>query len=170
MSKSESNKMEKVMIALDEVPMETKKMIFDLAQNMSEPEIISCFNQSGLDLFNKLNKVAIKLKKENEYKISGYTKLFEAAIKMDATLPANKFTLTILEFAPHIYNSDEESFLKMTIPDTKISVGNEFELIRSEAFKNLWLSLSNTDKENIKDGIISLTMYAHAYLYKSLLK
>lgn len=164
---SDSKKMEKVIEALKKVPLETRQMIFNMAQEMSVSEIVQSFNQFAFDMFNTLIAITKKINKEKEYKIDGYKKIFEAAIKKDIKLPANRFTLDILLYAPEIYAEEEDCFLGMTIPDTNVSVNNEFGIIRSDKFKELWKIMIDTDKQDIKTNIISLTMYAHAFLYKT---
>jgi hypothetical protein len=57
----------------------------------------------------------------------------------------------------------------MSIPDTKVNLNNEFGLIRSEMFKNLWLISNQKDRNDVKEIIILLTTFAHAYLYKTIL-
>ena len=165
---SDQKKLEKVLEALNKVPLEMKQMIFDLAQNMTLMEIINSFNQYALDLFTALIIVTKKMKQEKEYKIDGYKTLFEAALKKDIKLPANRFTLDILLYAPEIYAENEDCFLSMTIPDANVSVNNEFGIIRSQKFKELWKIISNTDRKTIKANIISLTMFAHVFLYKTI--
>lgn len=163
----DSSKITKVIEALEKVPLETRQMIFGMAHEMSISEIIQSFNQYAFDLFNTLITITKKMKQDKDYKIDGYKKLFEAAIKKDIKLPANRFTLDILMYAPEIYAEEEDCFLGMTIPDANISVNNEFGIIRSEKFKELWKNLIETDKQEIKTNLISLTMYAHAFLYKT---
>lgn len=165
---SSQQKLQNVIDALDKVPLETKQMIYDMSQNMTEKEIIQSFNQQTIDLLTLLIQITQKTKLDNKYKLSGYKVLFENAIKLNWKLPIDRFTLSILEFASDIYAENEDCFLNMTIPDAKIETGTEFNLIRSEMFKNLWRELDNNDKEQLKEKIIILTTFAHAYLYKSL--
>lgn len=166
----QNKRLDNVINALDKVGIETKQMIFNMSNNMSEIEIIRSFNQSALDLFNLLMEITTRMKKENEYKVGGYKVLFDNAIKYNIKMPIDQFTLVILEFAADIYAENEDCFLNMTIPDTKLEVGNEFNLIRSEMFKTLWKNLNKNDKNDVKEKIILLTTYAHIYLYKTLLK
>ncbi len=58
----------------------------------------------------------------------------------------------------------------MPIPNAQLEVGNEFGFIRSQMFKDLWKILGDKDKESIRSIIIMITTYAHAYLYKTILK
>jgi hypothetical protein len=160
----------RVIKALERVDPEINKAVYELSNGMSEMEIVQTFNQHTLDSFNSLINITKKMGKESIYKISGYKTFFENALKINAMLPIDKFTLIILEFAPEIYDENEEVFLKMTIPDAQIEVSNEFGFIRSELFKQLWLSLNKTDKDSVKDNIILLVTYAQAHLYKTLMK
>jgi hypothetical protein len=167
---SNEQRLNNVITSLDRVPQETKQMIFSMTQGMSEQEIIQSFNQKALDLFTLLIIITTKIGKEDEYKMSGYKNLFDNAIKINAKLPVDKFTLLILEFAAEIYAEEEDCFLNMSIPDTNVNVGNEFGIIRSEMFKKLWVVLNKNDKNLLKENIILLTTFAHTYLYKTLIK
>lgn len=154
--------------ALERVNDETKQMIYDLSCQLSELDIIRSFNQEALDMFTVVGAIIKKLGKESEYKIAGYKNIFDVAIKTNAKLPLDKFTLIILEFAPEIYEEQEDCFLNMSIPDKNVNVGNEFAIIRSEMFKNIWRHSNHEDRELIKQKVIPLTTYAHAFFYKSL--
>lgn len=167
---NDNQQLEIVMQQLEKVNVETKSTIFQMSKGMSEAEIIQSFNQQASYLFNLMIAIIRRLGKESEYQVSGYKYLFDNAIKINAKLPVDKFTLIVLEFAPEIYREDENCFLNMSIPDKKCSVGNEFGLIRSEMFKNLWKIMSKDDRKAIADSVILLTSYAHAYLYKTILK
>lgn len=177
MSQQQSNnpndnkeQLDRVIESLNRVNSETKQIVFKMAQGMNEIEIVRSFNQKSCDLFTILINLTKKYRRENDYNVSGYKVLFENAIKIRANLPVDKFTLMILEYAPEIYERDENCFLKMTIPDKKVTLNNEFGVIRSEKFKDLWKVLVQEDKENIADEVTLLTTFAHAYLYKTLLK
>lgn len=159
-----------VIESLERVPQETKEMVLNMALSLPELEIIQLFNQQAFDLFGLLISVTKKFGKEKEYNVSGYKMLFINALKINARLPLDKFTLIILEYAAEIYAEEEDCFLNMTIPDTEVKFNNEFGLIRSEMFKKLWVVLNDDDKKLLKDSIILLTTYAHVYLYKTLLK
>lgn len=161
---------DRVIQSLDKVHPDTKKMIFNLSNQMTEMEIIQSFNQQSLYLFTLVSSLAKKMKKEKEYQLTAYKSLFDNAIKINVKMPIDKFTLMILEFAAEIYTEDEDCFLNMTIPDKKCSVGNEYSFIRSEKFKDLWKILDKSDKKTIADNVILLTTYAHAYLYKTIFK
>ena len=166
--KSSNSKLDKVVGALEKVNPETQKMILAMANQMSEMEIIAAFNQQALDMFTLVAGLTKKVGIDKEFQLAGYRNLFDNAIKMNAKLPLDKFTLIILEYAPEIYEEKEDCFLDMEIPDTDAKVGNEFAIIRSEMFKKLW-RLSNThDKEQIKNTVIPLTTFAHVHLYKTL--
>ncbi|AVL93750.1 hypothetical protein mvi_390 [Megavirus vitis] len=166
----DTERLEKVVYSLQKVNPAINKDILSMAQAMSDVQIIKLFNQDATDLFAEMSRIIKLLQKENECKVDSYKFLFETAIKINAKLPIDKFTLIILEYAAEIYGGDENVFLDMPIPDAKINVGNEFGLIRSEMFKSLWRILDRENKDIIKDKITSLTTYAHAYLYKSINK
>lgn len=168
--RAEQLQLENVVKSLDRVPTETKQMIFDMSQGMKEMEIIQSFNQQALDMFTAVINVTKKLGKDKEYNFLGYKNLFDNAVQMNKKLPVDKFTLIILEFAAEIYAEQEDCFLTMSIPDKEVNVGNEFGMIRSETFKILWTTLNNTDKNILKEHIILLTTFAHAYLYKTIIK
>nr|AEX62884.1 hypothetical protein mv_R679 [Moumouvirus Monve] len=157
-----------VIKSLERVNEETNKTVISIAGGMNEIQIIVSFNQVAKDLFNIMSRIVKETGRE-ECKTDGYKFLFEQAIKINAKLPIDKFTLLILEYAAEIYRQDEDVFLNMTIPDAKVSVGNEFGIIRSEMFKKLWLTLDKRNKKILTDNVILLTTYAHAYLYKTIL-
>ncbi len=159
-----------VVNALERVHSDTKQMIFELCNGMTEQQVVQTFNQYALDLFSTITIISQNMGKSSEYKFSGYKALFDNAIKINAKLPLEKFTLVILEYAPEIYEENEDCFMKMAIPDTNVKVGNEFNIIRSEVFKLFWKNLSKHEKKLVKETIILMTTYAHAYFYKSLLK
>jgi hypothetical protein len=170
-----TNSLKKVVSALERVNPETNQMILDMAKGMTEAEIIAQFNQMALDFFNSMISITKKLGSamEREYGAEAYLIFFKNAIKVNAKLPIDQFTLTVLEFAPEIYREDEDCFLNMDIPDGKLDTNygnNEFSLIRSEKFKKLWKILSATDKETVKKLIIYLTTYAHTFFMFSLLQ
>lgn len=167
---TDQERLSKIILTLDRVRPEVKQMVFEMAQGMTDLEIIQSFNQQALDLFTLLNTITVRLNRVNEFKIGGYKLLFDNAIKQNVKLPLDKFTLIILEFAPEIYDEKETCFMDMSIPDTNVTVGNEFSIIRSDMFKKLWKILDNNDKDSLKNIIIPLTTYAHAYLYKTVLK
>jgi hypothetical protein len=163
-------KLDKVIHSIERVPDETKAMIFQMANSMNEMEIIRMFNQETLDMFACVIKIVKDLKKEAEYKIPGYKVFFDNAIKINAKMPIDKFTLTILEYAAEIYAQDEDCFLNMSIPDSKLNVGNEFGLLRSELFKKLWIDMNKRQRDEVTNHVLLLTTYAHTHLYKTLLK
>jgi hypothetical protein len=170
MTTNNSNRLENVILSLEKVPIDTKEMTFAMARSMSEIEIIKFFNQKAIDLFNFMIAVTKKLGKEQECNnVMGYKTLFDNALKINAKLPLDKFTLIILEYAAEIYAQNEDCFLKMTIPDTKVNINNEFGLIRSEMFKDLWKISGKKDREEVADIVILLTTFAHAHLYKTIL-
>lgn len=167
---SEAERLNKVINNLNKIPQETKQMVFNMSCGMTDQEIIQSFNQQSYDLFNIVALVVKKLKKDNEFKVVGYRAIFDNAIKINNRLPLDKFTLMILEYASEIYEEQEDLFLNMKIPDKDVSAGNEFGIIRSEMFKSIWRLLGTEDKTKIKEIVIPLTTYAHAYLYKTILK
>lgn len=169
MSIKPNSQLDIVVKALEKVNNETNKMILQMCNGMNESEVIQSFNQQALDLFSKLLTITKRTGKESEYKVGGYKALFDNAIKINARLPLDKFTLVILEFAPDIYQENEDCFLNMSIPDANVKLGNEFSIIRSEMFKSLWKDLSKSDKAAVGEIIILMTTYAHIYFYKTLL-
>lgn len=164
------NQLERIINTLEKVDEKTKTMVYNLALNMNNMEIIQTFNQRAIDLFITLLKITEEYKKEKEFKIKGYKALFENALKINIKIPIDKFTLTILEFAADIYSENEEYFYGMTIPDTKLNLGNnEFGMLRSEAFKDLWVILTKEHQTKLKNNIVLLTTFAHVHLYKTLI-
>jgi len=161
--------LQKVQLALEKVNEETKKMVYDMATGMSSLEVIQSFNQEVYDFFALLIIITRRLRVDKEYKIDAHNAFFEKAVKTNVSLPIEQFTLIILEFAPDIYTENEQSFLNMYIPDAKLEAGNEFNIIRSEHFKELWKKLNPEDKISLKDKIILLTTYAHTYFYQTII-
>lgn len=167
---AERQLLENVIDSIDRVPLDVKQAIFSMSNEMGEMEIIQSFNQQAQDMFASVLYMTKKVNKDKEYNFSGYKVLFDTAIKHNNKLPIDKFTLIILEFAAEIYAGEEDCFLKMSIPDKEVKVGNEFGMIRSESFKILWKLLGRSDKKKLKDQIQSLTTFSHAYLYKTITK
>lgn len=167
--KINQERLERVAVALEKVPAAITQEIIKMVNNMSDLEIIQSFNQQSLDLFTHLMEITGKLGKEGEFKVGGYKELFDNASKINVKLPIDKYTLVILEYAVEIYEEREDCFLNMTIPDKKVNLGNEFNIIRSEMFKQLWLLMNGNDRKTIKQDIILLTSFAHAYFFKSVL-
>ena len=166
-----TKKLNKVIVSLDRVNAETKAMIFQMANQMSEAEIIRSFNQQALDMFTLVNVLVKKMGvNESKFPVSGYKNLFDNAIKLNAKLPLETFTLMILEHAAEIYEENEDCFLNMKISDHNAQVQNEFAIIKSDTFKQLWRVSNSGDKEKIKQSVIPLTTFAHAYFYKTVLK
>jgi len=159
--------MNKIINALERVDPSTSQNIMELVENMDISEIIFTFNQTTGDLFDLL------IKYNNKYNIinlEGYYTLFKNALKINNRLPIDQFTMIILEYAPEIYANDYDRFLNMNIPDTKVSVGNQFGIIRTDIFKSFWRQLNDTEKSKIKEKLIILTTMAHVYFYKTALQ
>lgn len=168
--KSKQEQLNRVISSLDRVKPDVKQMIYDMSNSMSEVDIIQLFNQESLDMFALCIYISQKMGKENEIKIGGYKNLFDHAVSFNKKLPLDQFTLSILEFAADIYDENEKAFLGKEYKDVELKVGNEYSFIRSDVFKKLWMILSEKDKSDIKEKLISVTTYAHAYLYKVLLQ
>lgn len=158
--------MERIMTALKRVDVDVNQGILTMINLLTEREIINLFNQSANDFFTTAIDITIQMKIENKFNFSGYKNIFESTLKVNATLPIDKFTIIILEYAPDIYDANEQYFLNMDIPDGEIKTENAFSIIRSSEFKEVWKILSLANKAIIKEKITSLTTYAHAYFYK----
>lgn len=154
-----------VIKALSTVKDSTKTMIRNIAKGYSEVEIVTKFNQSGKDFFVLLNRLTVESGRE-DLGVKGYEKLFNHAISIRKDWPIDKFTLMILQFAPQIYNEDEQFFLSVEIPDQSVRINNEFGIIKTEAFKELWLTTSASNKEALKKACLLLVTFAHAYFVK----
>lgn len=173
--KEKTDKMTLIASSLERVDPDLNKSLYDMASTMSESEIIVLFNQTALDFFTFAINGTKRLNREREFGFAGYLSLYQSAIKANIGVPIDKFTILILEFAPDIYSVNEKFFLDMEIPDIKIDTStdqskkntdNEFNMIQSKEFKKLWLVLSQSDKDQVKEKIQSLTTYAHAYFFK----
>lgn len=163
-------KMNQVIIALEAVSSATIQTILDVAKTTPESEVIQYFNQSANDLFTELIRIMKKYNfSDKHYNIAGYQNLFNNAISVNVKLPIDKFTLTILLHAADIYDQNEQNFLDMKIPDTQIKVGNEFAVLSSGIFKEMWRKISKSDRESLKDVVISLTMHSHTYFIQKLM-
>jgi hypothetical protein len=164
------NDLERVLAALERIPKETLDDVLSMADSMTCEETVQKFNNQAKDTFVLLERIATMCNKYEECNIVGNKKLFDHAVKQNADLAVNKFTLVILEYAPEIYAADHECFLKMSIPESELKVADGFSLVKTTMFKEMWVQLSNDFQSEIIDNMILLTMYAHAYLYKTLLK
>lgn len=161
--------LEKIITSLEKVDKDLQNMILNMSKSLSDIEIIQTFNQGCIDLFTNIAAVVKKIGMEKEIKFGGYKLLLENAMKINAKLPVDNFTLVVLEFADHIYSGDETFFMDRSYGKAKVEVGNEFTFIRSEPFKHLWKDLDSKDKEMIKEKFILVTTYAHAYFFKTVL-
>lgn len=165
-----TNTLNKIINGLNKVDNETNNDIMKMSKSMNSSEIISNFNQRSLDFFNDVITIT---KNRNKLKESGfevYLHFLHQAIKADAKMPIDQFSMVVLEFASAIYDQDENLFLDMHIADSQIEGqfgNNEFSIIKSEKFKNLWRELNQDEKKVIKDHMIDLTISAHAYFFKT---
>lgn len=169
---SKPTTLEKIVNALQKVPDEINAEILKMANTMTEAQIITQFNQQSLDFFNCAVDVTKSMNKVKEYGFEAYLQFYHLAIKSDARMPIDQFCMVVLEFAPSIYNEDEDMFLNMNMGDAQLQEqfgNNEFSMIRSDKFKNLWKTLSVEHKNRIKDHLIHCTSSAHAFFYKSVL-
>lgn len=162
-------KLKKIVDALQRVPNETNKSILDMATSFNENEIIQLFNQKAYDLFDNLLMITNSINPNNDYKISSYRYLLDTAIKTNAKVPIDQFALAVLDIAPEIYDENEEFILNMQIKDLQVEKQtNEFDIIKSDKFKNIWRKLSSDNRKILKDIIMMLTVYSHAYFYKKM--
>lgn len=166
-----AERLQKVIVALEKVSPEIKSMIYSMAKSTSEMEIIHSFNQNSRNFFSTCATITKKMGKENEVKMEGYKNLFDNAIKMNNKMPIDHFTLIVLEFAEEIYSEKEDFFLKRkVVNEVKVEVGNEFSMVKSDKFKELWQILNQEDKKIIKEKMILLTTFAHVYFYQTVMK
>lgn len=164
--------------ALSKVPPEYAEAAVSLANSLEKVELGVSFNQTAMDLFDLAVKISTKRKIEEKLKMSGHRSIFEAAAaKIGKTIPISKFSFAILEFAPEIYNENDDFFLNMKVPDTidvdkevgatdagtTKSNSNDLNIINTQEFKELWKKLNNKEKRAIRENVIKLTLYSHAY-------
>lgn len=154
----------RVVAALNGVDEKNKQMVRRIANGYTEIEIVTKFNQAGKDFFVLLNRLTSEAGKD--YGVKGYEKLFHHAIGLRKDWPIDKFTLLILQFAPQVYAEDEQFFLDVKIPDQQVRINNEFGIIKTEAFKELWLTTSEQNRNDLKDACLLLVTFAHAYFVK----
>lgn len=163
----ETEQLQRVIAALRRVDPEIQKQIKSMADKMRATDIIKLFNQDASDLFAMIAEVTRHHDDHEVYRLTGYKNLFDNAIKIKASFPVDKFTLIVLEYVNEFYDRDEDFFLSMEVPETKVTLGNEFGFIRTEMFRNLWKSLNKRQKNKMYDKLASLTTYAHAYFCKT---
>lgn len=170
---STSSLLEEVAAELSKTSDADKQNAMDGAQLLTQDEVIEQFNQSAMKLFTNAYNITVKRGKEREYKIGGYKTLYEKAVKMNRATPIDQFTLVILKFATDIYARNADKFLKMDMPsEIKLDgqTDNEFELIHSTEFKNLWRTLNTTEKNTIIENIVDMTQFAHIFFIQKMLE
>lgn len=158
--------MSNVIKALQTVAADKQLMARRIAQGFSAAEIVSKFNQAGKDFFVLLKHIINEVGENKDYNLNGYEKLFHHAISIRQDWPIDKFTLMILQFAPQVYEEDEQFFLSVEIPDQNVRINNEFGIIKTEAFKELWLKTNDNRRDELKDNCLLLVSFAHAYFLK----
>lgn len=158
--------MTNVIKALQSVSEEKQIMARRIAQGYSAAEIVTKFNQAGKDFFALLQRIIRETGSKKDYNVAGYEKLFHHAIGIRQDWPIDKFTLMILQFAPQVYEEDEQFFLSVEIPDQNVRINNEFGIIKTEAFKELWLTTTDSNRDDLKDQCLLLVSFAHAYFLK----
>jgi hypothetical protein len=137
-----------------------------LSNTMTKREIVSSFNQSIFDMFEEISKFLKKYNFSGDADMASYKSLFEKATKANACLPIEKFTMSILVFAPEFYDEKEDFFLELKIPHLQVNTDTGFDVIKSELFRNLWKSMITEDKYVLRDRIMNVVLYAHCYFYK----
>lgn len=170
MAKQQKNHLEEVAAELARTSDADKQNAIDAAAVLTEEEVIQQFNQSALKLFTDAYNITVKRGQEREYKIGGYKTLYEKAIKANRKTPIDQFTLVILKFASDIYARNANKFLKMDIPqEIEIDHNNEFGMIHSESFKNLWRKMTDAERNSITDSIVEMTQFAHIFFIQTML-
>lgn len=139
------------------------QMIGKMIEKMPDSVIIQRFNQAAQDFFALLTRFITKTGNPDAYNLRGYVNLFNHAIENRPDWPIDKFTLMILKFAPQVYNEDDDFFVNIEVPETQVKVTNEFGIIRTEMFKQLWLKAPESDRKLVRASCKLLTTYAHAY-------
>lgn len=158
---------QEIMASLNRVNDATHKMIMGMANGMSKMEIVTLFNQTALDFFTTVINIMRTLGKDEEREIEGYMSLFQTALKYNVILPIDTCASIILRVAPEIYTENEKFFLQLHIPNAKVkSKTGGFNIIESDKFKRLWTEGSTENKEKVKEKLISLTTWCHAYFFK----
>ena len=166
-------RIDRVIASLHKVKPETDQMIRQIALSFSELEVIKSFNQESLDFFNLVTTISKNTGREDKLKLAGYGNLFQNAIKINVKFPIDNYTLIVLEYADQIYSENEDFFMKKkygATGSTMVEVGNEFNIVHSDVFKELWKTLTDDDKHKIKGHVVMLTTYAHAYFYQTIFK
>lgn len=165
-NKTDAERLREVAVALSQVEPDILQMMYDSSREMKKVDVIVNFNQKSRDLFALLNEVSRKTGRDHG--LAGYVAMFESALRINRNLPLEKFTLVILKYAPDIYSEREDRFLSMAVPDAEVSVGNAYGVIRSEAFRDIWLSSSKEHQKRIKSCVIDMTSNAHIYFYQTI--
>ena len=167
---------------LSKLPKEIKLHNKKLAETTSRQDIISTFNQYVIDFFDLLIKIIDKVNekantKEN-YGAESYKMVFEQALTFGAHLPIDNISSRLLLVADKIYNNDEQFFLNFELKesvDIQLDKNNnnksyKFDIFDSDKFKELWKQLKPSYREKLFEKLILLTTYAHAYVFKLLIK
>jgi hypothetical protein len=159
-------KIVKVIESLKNVDKDINDSAITMAKTINETELVDLFNHHTNDFFNTLHTITNVLNVNKECNLHGYHSMFSSTIRVNKKLPIDHFSASILEFANDIYNENEEFFIGMNVPNKQINSGGEFNIIKTDALKNIWKKTNSGQKDIIKEKIISITLYAHAYVYK----
>jgi len=172
MSDLSSTEIQEIVDSLKQINDETHKMVMGIANGMHKSEIITMFNQCALDFFNTVVTILKTMGQEEGREIEGYMMMFQSALKYNINLPIDACAGVILKFAPEVYTENEQFFLGLHIPNAKVKDFNKpnqnsgFGIIESDKFKKLWRVGSSADKDKVKEKLIALTTWCHAYFFK----
>lgn len=155
--------------ALDRVDEETTDLVISLANRKSDIDIMSEFNQLSVQVLEDLERIGKKYGCEGVCNMKHHRETLEHALKINARLPIDKFSVLILLHAAEVYNEEEKYFMELPMPDVDAKAGNKFTVIKCEPFKDVWKLLDKRDKRMVVDKTILLTTWAHAYFIKNVL-
>lgn len=157
-----ADKLKRVGIALEKVPIDIRKDVYAAASATPEMEIVQQFNDTASKLLSIIKELVKGRSVEKE--IDGSTKLFNLSIKKNMAIAIDNFTMTILMKAADIYDENESAFLEVKMD--KMAVKDGSAIIDPELFKDLWKLLQEEKKELIRNTLIELTWFSHMYFYK----
>lgn len=162
--------LKKIIQSLEKVDSNITNTILGMAEKTSMAQVINDFNYNSLEVLDFLDYIGKKYNHTDTCDMTKHRLLFENAIQINKRLPVDKFSLIVLEHAQDIYDENEEYFMELPMPDVNAKAGKDFSMIKCEAFKKVWTSLDEEDKDLVKEKVISLTTSAHIYFIKNITK
>ena len=126
---------------------------------MSKKDIVKRFNNITKDLLKDMNDIL-----GDKY----FTK-FKLIIRMNSTLPINKFKLNVLKFKKYILDKDPNYFINDDIILNEINSDNslisdkEYYLNEYYNLKNIYINIDDKSRENFWDILKVLIFLCESY-------